>query len=183
MLSVILSNAIAISSEHDNRTSTPEHIKHLFQDAEQLFEKQQYLDSFYKYQEILSFDATHQQAIERIFEISILFEQSSRALRQQGKIEIAQAEEEQYREIIRYLLDVLTTQLGILLKQYEQLSDNEKQPQKEDTVELLRTIIRLFAHLKHIYQTFYPENEDTSQTLEKLERASRNYRKQLLLYE
>lgn len=162
---------------------SPEDIEQLMEEANRYFQYQQFTvpegaNAYTLYKKVLSLDPTHWEAWEKIYAIAGLYRISGykKATQEQGQY-ISTAGDEQYKQILDHLLNVLENHFNQVESSLLKAKDHGDR--KEQVLQTLR-MVEILRKFKKIYEQFSEEDFGSEQPLKRTEDAIQGYEKQLL---
>ena len=164
--------------------SEKETVEQYLEDAQASFDKQEFSASFELYQRILVLDPSNQIAREKISELAEMYKTLEELARKNEELEKAELLRQQQREITRYLLKTLTSQLESSTQSYRVYKTAEKDGQevKKLIVPVLENIIGVLSDLKGLYENVQEDKERTKQVVERIDKTLENYQRELKFY-
>lgn len=190
MFSVFLALSIVIGlwqdkpANADTTSSSAESVEHLRQEADTLFQYQQYEESYTVYQKILTIHSDHRYAAHRIFEITIIYKDRAERAQREGDADHAKTYQQQYQTGTRYALKILTEQFEQALQFYNNVLETDKKvaSNKEAMITMLTMIIEIIQDLRNVYEQAPQKSFEIQQIIDKLDQRIARYEKELSSY-
>lgn len=161
-----------------------EKVAQFLQEAQTSFDEQEFSAGLELYQRVLVLDPANQTAREKISEIVDIYKNLEEIARKEEELEKAELLHQQQRDITRYLLKILTSQLEASIQSYRAYKTAEKDGQeiKELISPVLENIINVLTELKNLYQGVSGDKERTKQIVERIAKTLEHYEKELKYY-
>ena len=156
-------------------------IEQYLQEAAAHFANKELLESSDLYRRVLLLDPTQQLARQQIYEIAKLY------LSQLSNADPSQASllQEQYRALVRDLLQLLTAQLNHTLQEYGRLIAAAKQGQDvmPQLAPALERVLGVLRDLADIYDNLPQETTDAQKMRDRLRQSIAKYEQELARYQ
>ena len=156
-------------------------IEQYLQEAAAHFANKELLESSDLYRRVLLLDPTQQFARQQIYEIAKLY------LSQLSNADPSQASllQEQYRALVRDLLQLLTAQLNHTLQEYGRLIAAAKQGQDvmPQLAPALERVLGVLRDLADIYDNLPQETTDAQKMRDRLRQSIAKYEQELARYQ
>ena len=172
------------NESHAQSSPESEKLAQYLEEAQASFENQEFSASFELYQRVLMLDTANRTAREKITEISGIYKTLEELARKDNDLEKAELLHQQQREITRYLLKTLTSQLESSIQSYHAYKTNEKEGQdiKDSILPVLENIINVLTELKELYKDVSGEKERTKQMVARIAKTLETYEKEFTFY-
>lgn len=176
-------SAESVSKENSASTSSGQ-IAELLKQAEIHFQQQELSTSLALYLRVLNLIPHHETARAQVYEITTIYKTLAEISEQDGKNEQATLYYQNYRDAVRDILQLLTTQLESAIKHYGQLLQLEKQGQTidDEVLPALDRIILILQDLSMMYEQFPRDNVEAQKMHERLHLAIQKYEQERSMY-
>jgi hypothetical protein len=182
---ILLSHAQSETETVSTTASPGESVEKLLKEADAYFERQEFAAGYDLYLRVLGLDPSNLHARERIYNIINTYKTLIDRAQKEGNNDQATLFSQKYRNSIRDLLQILTTQLKRRIQRYGELVEAQKNGEdvKENIIPALSHVIQILQDLKTIYEEFSQENAEAEKIVERLSQSINKYEQELSFYQ